>query len=357
MNVEIINVGTELLLGEIINTNSTYLQKMCRDLGFNVYHQSAVGDNSDRLLECFDIAFKRGANCIITTGGLGPTTDDLTKELSAQYLGLDMIYNEEEAKKVYEKCSFVTGLDVIPENNFKQAYFPADCYVLENEVGTANGCVMSKDNKMIVNLPGPPKEMTYVVEHCLKPYLMKYKKDKIYTFEYLTMMIGESKLQEVLNDLIEAQDRVSIALYAGEESVRVRLAVKASDKHQADKYMKDIKGEIEKRISSYIIEEKDLKAALMKIMIPYKIIYDGEFRLKDSFLDGKFKDENAKFVIKITTKQEKLGEVVMVQVGDNAPIYIPLLKKAEYSYAKAEARIIAEIYKYLRIHMCKDTGY
>ena len=92
MNVEIINVGTELLLGEIVNTNATYIQKMCKDLGFNVYHQTTVGDNPKRFKECLKIAFERGCDCVITTGGLGPTQDDLTKELSAQFLGLEMVY-------------------------------------------------------------------------------------------------------------------------------------------------------------------------------------------------------------------------------------------------------------------------
>lgn len=348
MNVEIINVGTELLLGEIVNTNATYLQKMCRDLGFNVFHQSVVGDNPDRLYECFQIAFSRGADCVITTGGLGPTTDDLTKELSAQFLGLEMDYNEQEAKKVNDKCCFVSGSNNIPQNNFKQAYFPKDCYILENEVGTANGCVMKKNERMIINLPGPPKEMKYVVDHELKPYLMKYKKDTIYTYEYLTMFIGESKLQEVLDDLIKLQNDVSIALYAGEETVRVRLAVKASSQKEADEKMIKAKKEIEARILPFIIKEKDLKEALMKIMIPYRIEYDGDFRLRYDFLDGKFYQADASFMIKITTIEERLGERLIINIADKEIFEIPLLKKAEYSYAKAQSRIIAGIYKYLR---------
>jgi len=348
MNVEIINVGTELLLGEIVNTNATYLQKMCRELGFNVFHQSVVGDNPERLYECFEIAFSRGANCVITTGGLGPTSDDLTKELSAQFLGLEMVYNEEEAKKVNDKCCFVTGLSEIPQNNFKQAYFPEDCYILENEVGTANGCVMKKDEKMIINLPGPPKEMTYVVKHQLKPYLMQYQKDKIYTYEYLTMFIGESKLQEVLDDLIERQGDVSIALYAGEETVRVRLGVKAMSQKQANEMMKETKNEIEKRILPFIIQEKNLKEALMKIMVPYRIEYNGHFRLKDDFLDGRFYKEDASFVLKISSSEEKLGEKIVVNIDDQEIFNIFALKKAEYSYAKIQARIIVGMYKYLR---------
>ncbi len=126
MNVEIINVGTELLLGEIVNTNATLLQKMCKDLGFNVYFQTVVGDNPERLYDCLKLAFDRGADCVMTTGGLGPTSDDLTKELSAQYLDLDMVYNEMEAKKVEEKCKYCSSSSTISSNNFKQAYYPAD---------------------------------------------------------------------------------------------------------------------------------------------------------------------------------------------------------------------------------------
>ena len=214
MNVEIINVGTELLLGEIVNTNATYLQKMCKELGFNVFFQTVVGDNPQRFLDCLNIAFNRGCDCVITTGGLGPTEDDLTKELSAKYLGLEMIFNEAEAKKVNDKCCFVSQLDQVTDNNFKQAYFPKDCYVLDNPIGTANGCVMSKDKKMIVNLPGPPKEMTYVVDHQLQPYLEKYRQAKIYTYDILTQGVGESAAATLIDDIVQSQKDISIALYA-----------------------------------------------------------------------------------------------------------------------------------------------
>lgn len=348
MNVEIINVGTELLLGEVINTNATYIQKMCRDLGFNVYYQTVVGDNPKRLKECLEIAFLRGANCVITTGGLGPTNDDLTKELSAQYLGLDCIYNEEEAKKVYDKCSFVTNKKEIAQNNYKQAYFPKDCIILENDVGTANGCIMKKDNQMIINLPGPPKEMKYVIEKSLKPYLKQYQKEKIFTYDISTMFIGESLLHEKLEDIINNQKQISIALYAGEDIVRIRLAIKAKNQEEADDKVEQTKKEIEERISSYIIKEKNIKEALMNIMVPYKIKYDGSFRLDHFFLDGLFKEEDAKLEMEIITKQEKLGERLIIIINQEETLEIPLLKKAEYSYTKAESRIMFFIYKYLK---------
>ncbi len=346
MNVEIINVGTELLLGEIVNTNATYLQKMCKDLGFNVYHQSVVGDNPERLLECFKIAFQRGADCLITTGGLGPTNDDLTKELSAQFLGLEMFLNEEEEKKVYDKVAFLVGKDRVASANFKQAYFPKDCYILENEVGTANGCVMCKDEKMIVNLPGPPKEMKYVVDHELKPFLQQFCKSRIYTFEYLTMFIGESNLQDLLKNILDKQGDVSIALYAGEEMVRVRLAVIAMSEEEAANKMSDTKAEIEALISPYIIKDKNIKDALMKIMVPYQIKYDGCFKLRDDFLDGQFLSDDPEFILNIKTVNHKLGEILYVSINDNV-LKIPVLKKAEYSYMKVQARIIAFMLKCL----------
>ena len=350
MNVEIINVGTELLLGEIVNTNATYIQKMCKDLGFNVYYQTTVGDNHDRFKECLDVAFKRGANCVITTGGLGPTQDDLTKELSAEYLGLELLYNEEEAKKVEEKCRFVTGWGDIPENNFKQAFFPKDCYILENEVGTANGCVMSKDEKIIVNLPGPPKEMTYVVDHVLKDYLIQFKQDIIYTYDFLTMGIGESRVDEVLADLIDHQEEVSIALYASEETVRVRLGCKASDKETADKKIAPIKTEIEKILKDYIIKEKNLKEALANIMPSYWTIYECDnFTLRDDFNLGHNHTEDTMNLL-IDCREHPLGSIIKVTIdyqGRKDVFEIPLLKDPTLSYNKLESKIIERVYKFL----------
>lgn len=352
MIVEILNVGTELLLGEIVNTNATYIQKMCKELGFNVYFQSVVGDNQQRVKDCLDLAFKRGANCVITTGGLGPTQDDLTKELSAEYLGLEMLYNETEAKKVEDKCKFVTVGGDISDNNFKQAYFPKGCYILENEVGTANGCVMSKDEKMIINLPGPPKEMMHVVDHILKPYLEQYKQDIIYTYDYLTMGVGESRIDDLLADVIEHQNSVSIALYASEESVRIRLGCKASNQQMADAMMEETKQAIEDKIGNFIVKEHNLKEALKRIMPPYYIEYVNDFRLRDDFkLGNTISNSNESLKISVGIKKHRLGEIVDITfnyLGKSEQFEIPMLKKAELSYSKLEGRIIANMYTFLQ---------
>ncbi len=345
MNVEILNVGTELLLGEIVNTNATFLQKNCKNLGLNVYYQTVVGDNPKRLYECLKIAFERGAHCVITTGGLGPTTDDLTKELSAQFLGLDLQYIEEEAKKVMRKCRYITGNNEVPQNNLKQAYFPTTAYILENKMGTANGCVMCKDDKMIINLPGPPKELKDVVENSLLPYLMKYRCDQIYTFEYITMFIGESQLDEILSDLIYQQEDISIALYAGEETVRIRLAVKALTQNEADQRMKPIQQEIEKRIGEYILKENDMKETLLQHMVPISLDYRNDFRLKDDFLK-KYLSQDPVIKIVVEIRKEVLGEVVIFHFND-VVFEIPVFQQAELSYSKIEARFIVQLYKYI----------
>lgn len=346
MNVEIINVGTELLLGEIVNTNATYLQKICRDFGFDIYYQTVVGDNPERLKDSFQLAFKRGADCVITTGGLGPTTDDLTKELSADYLGLELVYNKDEALKVEKKCQYITNQLDIPENNFKQAYFPKDAYILENLRGTANGCVMSKDEKMIINLPGPPKELTHVVEHSLKPYLENFRQDTIYTYEYLTMFIGESKIDELLRDMIDHQSDISIALYAGEETVRIRLGTKAKSQSEADLKMLDTKRSIESILSPFIIRNTNLKLSLREILPPLSISYKGGFRLNEDVLDDHISSD-AHLRIKVETIKKELGETVIFTFDNQERFEVPSFVSAQDSYSKIEARFVAKLYKYL----------
>lgn len=374
MNIEIINVGTELLLGEIINTNATELQKVCKELGFSVYYQTVVGDNPERFKECLEIAFNRGADCVITTGGLGPTADDLTKELSAEYLGLKMEYLEEEAKKVYDKCSFVMNSKDIPNTNFKQAYFPVGCYILENEVGTANGCVMSKDQRMIINLPGPPKEFNYVLHHELVPYLKKFREDTIYTYDINTMNIGESNMAALLKDIIESQKEVSIALYASEDHCRVRLGVKASSKEIADIKMKDTKDEIEAILKDWIVDYEHLSDQVMAMMPNFKVIGNSDFvlnllpyfenkRLENKFLGYAIGEVNYEQLLSkkepyLTIEIEKLslGDRIIFSYIDGK-VYqevIQLLKDASLSLGKLQGKMTIWLYTWL-VQKAKDS--
>lgn len=359
MNVEIINVGTELLLGEIVNTNATLIQKMCKELGFSVYFQSVVGDNPQRFLDCLEIAFNRGADCVITTGGLGPTADDLTKELSAQFLDLPMEYDEVEAQKVYDKCAFVSNSTNVPSTNFKQAYFPKGCFILDNEVGTANGCVMTKDQRMIVNLPGPPKELSYVMENVLKPYLAKYKQDTIYTYDINTMGIGESNMALLLKDIVDSQTEVSIALYALEDHCRVRLGVVASSKEESDKKMLDTRQAIEKILEPYIVDYYNLKSTINQLMPEFYIVgnhpviqdmlpFFKEFHNYQGHLINK-QDNPQILNLCIDVEEVKLGQYVIITIDSEARIKetIPLLKDAKLSISRLNGKITIVLYKWL----------
>ena len=349
MTVEIINVGTELLLGEIVNTNATRLQQYCRELGFNVYHQTVVGDNPARFKECLRIAFERGADCVITTGGLGPTGDDLTKELSAEFLGLPMVFMEEEAKKVEAKCRFVSNYDTVPENNFRQAWFPAGCLVLENEVGTANGCVMEKNGRRIVNLPGPPKEMNYVCEHQLIPYLSRFRKDTIYTCEILTVGMGESRLELALKELIDTQGEVTVALYASEQTVRVRLACKAPSRELAAEKMAPIEAEVRRIAADYLVEQSDLTQALKELLPPFRVEYQSGFRFRPEFLLAQ--SNGNELVITVNTEPHPLGERLVLEFfyqGRKGGMALGLLKKASLSHPKLEARTVNALYTFLK---------
>ena len=157
MVAEIISVGTELLLGDIVNTNAQYIAKKLAHAGIEVYYQTVVGDNPDRLKLALNIAFAR-ADMVILTGGLGPTKDDLTKELVAEYFDKKLVFDEEVYANVEEKA-FAFGVKVISESIKKQAYVPEGALIFKNNVGTAPGMVVAKDGKTAILLPGPPEEM------------------------------------------------------------------------------------------------------------------------------------------------------------------------------------------------------
>ncbi|MBO6047471.1 MAG: damage-inducible protein CinA [Erysipelotrichaceae bacterium] len=344
MNVEIINVGTELLLGEIVNTNAAALEKMCKNLGFNVYYQCVVGDNPDRLRAMLKVAFERGADCVMTTGGLGPTQDDLTKEISAEYLGLPLVYNEAEAQKVYDKCSFLIGDGLITENNFKQAYYPADAYILENPSGTANGCVMRKGKQMIINLPGPPKELNCVIERSLIPYLEQFREEQLFTCDIITMGLGESKVDTLLRDLEENQSDVTLAMYAGEGRVRIRLGCHALSQDEADEKMAPLKAIVEERLKEYIIKEGHISDALANIMVPVR--FTGDLEVPEWFIP--YLDDEAKLIIATKVTHKELGDVIEVSYGEREPIKIMTLMDYHQSWNWLCARIMLNLYLYLQ---------
>jgi len=249
MIAEILSVGTELLLGQILNTDAQYLSQQLSALGINVYHQTTVGDNPVRLKNAFEEALTR-SDIVIATGGLGPTMDDLTKETICEYLGLPLSVHEESLRHL-EHYFATLGREMTP-NNVKQVMFPKNAIILKNTKGTAPGLIIEWKDKIIIILPGPPYELIPMFENEVRPYLEKKSDVLLFSRVLRIFGIGESKLEETIQDLIAAQSNPTIAPYAGFGEVTIRLTAKCSKDEDPMKYIQPIEQEIRKRLRHHI---------------------------------------------------------------------------------------------------------
>lgn len=250
MRVELVSVGTELLLGDIVNTNTAYLSKELAALGFGVFRQTTVGDNRERLIKTLESAFLEN-DTVIITGGLGPTDDDITKECAAEYFGREFYFHEYSWVKILERLTR-SGRNIITENNKKQAMIPEGAIVLENYCGTAPGIIIEENNKRIILLPGPPREMRDMFEKSVKPYLEKFS-SKQFISEYVRFYgIGESLLETKIKDIMDNQTNPTLALYAKTGEVLLRITVSGDDKAECEDLIRKQLDEIEKRVGEYI---------------------------------------------------------------------------------------------------------
>lgn len=229
MNLEIIAVGTEILHGDIANTNAQYISKKMELIGVDVLYHSVVGDNEKRIKEAFDIALNR-ADIIIATGGLGPTQDDITKEAVAKLLNLEMIYDEASHNKIKEY--FVKKGVIAPENNIRQAFFPKGAEILVNENGTADACKIEHNGKTIYLLPGVPREVFPLLDKFVIKDIQEKNNFVLYYKMIQVFNMGESQSETLLMDLIKSQTNPTIASYADEKLV-YRITAKAKDKNTA----------------------------------------------------------------------------------------------------------------------------
>ena len=252
MRAEIISVGTEILLGDIVNTNTQFLAKELASIGIEVYRQEVVGDNQDRLLGILEEALNR-SDMVITTGGLGPTNDDLTKDTACKFFNMDLELHQESLKAL-EEYFFKMGRK-ITESNYKQVYFPKEAIVLPNPNGTAPGAILEKNNKYIVILPGPPREMKPMYLNHVKPYLIK-KGDGIIESKVVRVLgIGESMAAEKLKKFIENGVNPTVAPYAKEEDVIFRITAKAESQKEALKLIEPVKNQIEEILGQDVYGE------------------------------------------------------------------------------------------------------
>lgn len=253
MKAEIIAVGTELLLGDIVNTNGQFLAKELAALGVEVYRQKVIGDNEERILKAFEDAFSQ-CDMIVTTGGLGPTKDDMTKEMACKYFNKPLVIHEESYKYI-ENYFRKNGREVSPSNR-KQALFPEDAVVLPNPNGTAPGAIIKgENNKIIVVLPGPPREMEPMYNNYVKPYLENITKETMVSKVLRLFGIGEGHMAESIGDIIDAQTNPTIAPYAKNVDVTLRITAKAKNEKEAQKLIEPMEKEIRKRLDEYIYGE------------------------------------------------------------------------------------------------------
>ncbi|NLM75156.1 MAG: competence/damage-inducible protein A [Clostridiaceae bacterium] len=249
MIAEIIAVGTELLMGQIANTNAQFLSRRLNDLGISVYYHSVVGDNPKRLEDSLKIALER-ANLIITTGGLGPTQDDITKETIASALGLKLVLHEETHKNI--RCFFERRNRKMQKNNEKQAYLPENGILIPNNQGTAPGCIVETDNKIIVMLPGPPKELIPMFEETVFPYFSK-KTGQIIGSRLLKVFgIGESEMEMRIADILESQTNPTIAPYVQDGEIVIRVTARCHDEAEAEKMIMPVIEKIKARLGDLI---------------------------------------------------------------------------------------------------------
>jgi nicotinamide-nucleotide amidase len=232
MTAEIVAVGTELLMGQILNTNAQFIAQRLASAGVNCYFQTVVGDNPARLSDTLSLALSR-ADMVIVTGGLGPTGDDLTKETLAALFNKELRYDEESLSVLKDHFS-KAGREMTP-NNLKQAMFPVGSVILKNDNGTAPGCILEENGKAIALLPGPPREMQPMFEEQLLPYIAKKEGSMLYSRVVRIFGVGESALEYRLKGLIDHQTNPTIAPYAltGEVTLRVTARCKSEEEGEA----------------------------------------------------------------------------------------------------------------------------
>lgn len=251
MVAEVLSVGTELLMGQIANTDAQYISRRLSELGVTIYRHTTVGDNPARVKEALDQALSR-SNIVITTGGLGPTEDDLTKEMVAEYFGLEMQLDEKSLNAIEGYMNRIGRS--MTENNKKQAYFPVGALVLENLCGTAPGCIVESGEQAVAVLPGPPHELKDMFDRQLAPYLAKKSGAHIESRFLRVFGIGESMLETQLIDLFHSTNP-TLALYCGPGEVQARVTAMADDSVHALELIAPLEAEIRSRLGDHVYGE------------------------------------------------------------------------------------------------------
>lgn len=273
MVCEIICVGTEILLGNIVNTNAAFLASKFAELGINNYYQVVVGDNEERLFNTISTALTR-ADLVVLSGGLGPTKDDLTKEVTAKVLNRELVLDTYTKEYIKELLSRI-GLQDITDNNWKQALIIEGAKIVKNDNGTAPGLIVTtKEGKTIILLPGPPNELIPMFLKDIIPYLKETTSNLLYSNMVKICGIGESKAETMIGDLIDNQSNPTIAPYAKTGEVHLRITAKVTSIEEGKSLITPIVDELKKRFGNHIYttkEDENLQRVVVNLLLKHKL--------------------------------------------------------------------------------------
>ncbi|MBI4595755.1 MAG: competence/damage-inducible protein A, partial [Candidatus Tectomicrobia bacterium] len=267
MQGEIVAIGTELLLGQIIDTNSAYLAQQMASIGLNLYYKTVIGDNPERMKEVLTMAHQR-SEIVVTTGGIGPTADDVTREVVAEVMGVELEFQPylmEQIENIFKKSVFTMG-----PSNRKQAFIPRGSLAIENPRGTAPGFIVEDERGVIICLPGVPHEMKYLMENTVIPYLIK-RSDFPGVIKYKSLKtsgIGESRVNDLISDLMESGENPTVGLLASLGQVRIRIAAKAPNEEDADRLIREMEEKVRSRVGEFIFgaDEETLEDIVCQLL-------------------------------------------------------------------------------------------
>ena len=262
---EILAIGTEVLLGEVVNSDAAEVARALSGLGIDVCWHSVVGDNPERLRQAIAVA-KGRADVLITTGGLGPTYDDLSKETLAECFGLPLVFHPEEERKIREYLAAIGR--AFTENNLRQAWLPEGCTPFANFNGTAPGCGFTAQGVHVAMLPGPPRELRKMIETGLIPWLKQISEGLLLSHDIRVFGLGESGVEAMLHDRMEALKNPTLATYAGSGEVRLRLTAKAADRAAAEALCAPVLREVQEALGDlvYAVDEPSLEAVSLRLL-------------------------------------------------------------------------------------------
>ena len=263
-NTEIISVGTELLLGHVTNTDARDISELLSKIGINVLYHTVVGDNPQRLRQCVETAKER-ADIIITTGGLGPTCDDLTKQILAEAFGLELVADKAEMEGLYD---YINRGRILTENNYSQGMLPQGCTVFHNLWGTAPGCAFEAEGKTVIMMPGPPNECVPMFKAYGLPYLQKLSGEHIVSHTVDIFGMGESTVDSIFAEEMNAMINPSMAPYAKECDCLLKITAKAESMEAAEAMIAPVLKEVREKLGDavYGMDVESMEEALIKLM-------------------------------------------------------------------------------------------